>query len=174
LTHRAIRRVRPDALIGGPYPPVVVWSNPATMSHPSEITSPCGTVDQRALDAVTYWLAHNDGADFVTLSGWTSTVDRGWICDPVDATATLAAVTQWVRARTDMPVWWMDVHTVDGSWPLWAQRHVAATALERLAAAGAAAAVLWAPQGDTGCVGCLWWADGTLTPLGRYVTEEDQ
>lgn len=170
--HAAIKAVRPDALIGGPYAPVVAWSDPATMSHPSAVTSTCGTVDQRSLDAITYWLTHNVGADFVALSGWTATVDRGWTCDPADAGHTLAAVTEWVRARTDLPVWWMETHTVDGAWPLWAQRHAATAVLDQLAAAGAAVAVLWEPQGGDRCVGCLWWADGTLTPLGVHVIEE--
>lgn len=169
--HRAIKAVRPDAQIGGPYVPIVTWQSPP---YPSALSGPWGTVDQRSLDAVTYWLDHNIGADFVAVDGHTATRDAGWITDPADATAMFAEVTDWLTARTDLPVWWAEVHAVDPSWPLWAQAHVTVTALDSIRAAGADVAILWAPQAEpTGCTGCLWWADGTLTPLGNEIIKGD-
>lgn len=172
--YHAIKAVRPDALVGGPYSPLDLWADADNMSHPSDLRGPWGVVDQRPLDVLEYWLAHNDGADFVTLDGWIKTRDQGLIADPFEATDVYRVVTEWLRARTDLPIWWSEVHVADPTWSLELQDAVTTTALIKMAQAGAELALLWSPQQDVfGCAGCLW-TDPALgpvqaTPLSRTV-----
>lgn len=61
----AVKAVRPDAFIGGPY--INVGSN---VGPGSPVQSPeWGWIDQRLLDVMTYWLANKTGADFVVVDG---------------------------------------------------------------------------------------------------------
>ena len=57
----AVKQVRPDANIGGPYVVLDTWGVPPTEAV-SAVRGPWGTADQRALDVVTYWLEHKRGA----------------------------------------------------------------------------------------------------------------
>lgn len=172
---RAVRAVRPDALLGGPYVPVQVWSSAATMSNPSALAGPWGVVDQRALDALAGFLAHG-GADFLVVDGWLGTVDRGQITDPTTGAAVFGAVTSWIRSRTSLPVWWAELHVADAvpGWPLATQAAAAGAALQGLNAAGAAVALLWQPQAlGAVCSGCLFTDPAVgpvmVTPLGSAV-----
>lgn len=172
--YHAVKAVRSDALVGGPYAPLDLWSDANTMSHPSDVRGPWGVVDQRPLDVLEYWLAHNEGADFVTLDGWIKTRDQGLNVDPFVATDMYRVMTEWLRARTDLPIWWSEVHVNDPSWSLERQDAVTTTALVKMAQAGAELALLWSPQEDVfGCAGCLWSdpADGPVeaTPLSQTV-----
>lgn len=172
--YHAVKAVRPDAQVGGPYAPLDLWSDAATASHPSSLRGPWGVVDQRPLDVIEHWLAHADGGDFVTLDGWIKTRDRGLLIDPFEATDVYRVVTEWLRERTDLPIWWSEVHVADPSWSLAHQDAVTTTALMAMAQAGASLALLWSPQADLdGCAGCLW-SDPDLgpvepTPLSRTV-----
>jgi len=168
----AVKAVRPDALVGGPYAPMDIWSDPATMSNPSSLSGPWGTVDQRSLDVITYWLAHAHGADFIDVDGRITTRDAGLITDPFTATQVFADITKWIHQRSSLPVWWSELHTSDAN-PQWSpaqQDAVATVALAKLAAAGGTVALLWQPQaiGDV-CGGCLWSDPATAvaqtTPL---------
>ncbi len=170
----AVKAARPDAKVGGPYAPLDLWSSPAAASHPSNVTGPWGVIDKRPLDLLEYWLANKHGADFVSLDGWTKTRDSGFITDPYTATDVYLTMSQWLRARTDLPIWWSEFHVVDPSWSLEKQDAVTTMAISKLADGGASLAFLWSPQPEpTGCVGCLWSdpASGpvTPTPLSRTV-----
>lgn len=173
--YHAVKEVRPDAQVGGPYAPIDIWSDAQSMSHPSGVRGPWGVVDQRPLDVLTYWLEHNDGADFVSLDGWITTPDRGLITDPFTATEVYAELTRWLAARTDLPIWWSEVHVSDPSWNE-ALQHAATTwALTRMGEAGASVAMLWSPQAEgTSCAGCLWTDPAlgppTATALGSSIT----
>ena len=70
----AIKRVRPDAQIGGPYVIMDSDGNKSDMSNPGPSYS-WGTLDQRSLDVLTYWLAHKHGADFIAIDGSSSNKD---------------------------------------------------------------------------------------------------
>ncbi|MGH8906053.1 MAG: hypothetical protein ACRD0K_05975 [Egibacteraceae bacterium] len=98
--YAAIKAVRPDALVGGPYVTMDSWSHAATASHPSAIAGPWGVLDQRPLDVLEYWLTHARGADFVIVDGGTATRDRGLVTDPFTATAKFQAVNTWLRAHS--------------------------------------------------------------------------
>ena len=79
------------------------------MSHPSKLAGHWGVVDQRALDAFGYWLVLAAGADFVTVDGSNGTKDEDLITAPKLANEKFAAVIRWLRARTTLPIWWMEM-----------------------------------------------------------------
>lgn len=66
--YTAIKKVRPDAQIGGPYSPLRAEA-PDRKSDTSRISGIYGVVDQGALDVVTYWLQHKAGAQFISVDG---------------------------------------------------------------------------------------------------------
>ena len=82
LVYASLKAVDPAIQVGGPYVPMDSWSNANTMSDPSAMAGPWGVVDQRALDAVTYWLANASGADFIAVDGSNSTKDADLITSP--------------------------------------------------------------------------------------------
>ncbi|WP_136697229.1 GH39 family glycosyl hydrolase [Geodermatophilus dictyosporus] len=150
--YTAVKEVRPDALVGGPYVIVDSWASEWAGGHRSALEGPWGTVDQRSLDVIQYWLRHAAGADFVALDGGTHTHDQGLITDDFLATGKLSIVTEWVRARTDLPIWWVELgaECSDGSAPAADPRRAAVMvhALVAVAHAGGSAAILWRPRED--------------------------
>jgi hypothetical protein len=175
----AIKAVRPDALIGGPYVVVDSWSESAVASHPSEVRGPWGILDQRPLDVLEYWFAHAHGADFVTVDGETATRDRGLITDAFTATQKFTAVDNWLRARTTLPIWWAEWYASvppGKAYDLLYQNAVGTAALRQLALSGSAVALSWQPQGwGEHCLGCLWSdvnasSGGQATPFAATLT----
>ncbi|WP_344023881.1 xylan 1,4-beta-xylosidase [Streptomyces luteireticuli] len=164
LVYEELRRQRDDILIGGPY--VVMDSNsPGSASNASTLQGPWGVVDQRALDALTYWNRHKAGADFVVVDGSSYTRDGSLLLpDEFRATQKFADVTAWLKNATGLPVWWAEwyVEPADAQdnragWTEQRRVAVQATAMMQMARAGVAAAFYWNPEGDTGaCPGCLW------------------
>ncbi|MEV4015807.1 xylan 1,4-beta-xylosidase [Nonomuraea angiospora] len=155
--YAALKKVNKDIQVGGPYIPIESNSK----GGPSELSGPWGTVDQRALDAITYWLDHNKGADFVVVDGASMTNDRGNVPDDFAAQAKFAAITTWLRQKSkDLPVWWAEwyVEPENSGWSEEKRTAVQATALMEFAKSGVTTALYWNPQqksqGD--CAGCLW------------------
>ncbi|ROS37925.1 hypothetical protein EDD35_0184 [Amycolatopsis thermoflava] len=158
----AVKAVRPDALIGGPYVVLNTWSSAAATTHPSEMRGPYGVVDQRSLDVVEYWNQHKHGADFVALDASTGTRDKGLITTPDKASQLYADATRWARSLTGLPVWWSEFYpetappptgtrttaeSAENPVPLDQARAVATLdAVARAAEAGAAAMLLWQPE----------------------------
>ncbi|MDQ0381968.1 glycoside hydrolase family protein [Amycolatopsis thermophila] len=106
----AVKKVRPDALIGGPYVVINTWSSAEATDHPSELRGPYGVVDQRSLDVVEYWNEHKHGADFVALDASTATRDKGLITTPDRASQIYSDATRWARGVTGLPVWWSEFY----------------------------------------------------------------
>jgi hypothetical protein len=110
LTWAAIKAVRPDAKLGGPYP--VLSSGGPTMSNPSSVTFPGGTFDQRDLDVMTYWKNNATGFDFICVDGWVGN-QRGGPAIGAGATnqtqlGKFIRANQWIRANihpTKVIVW---------------------------------------------------------------------
>jgi hypothetical protein len=147
VVYEALKAAVPDVKIGGPYVVMDVWSSPSAGGHPSNLAGECGTVDRRSLDAVEYWLKNKRGADFVVIDGGLGTRDEGVVPAPTVGSASLGAITRWVRQRTSLPVWWSEFHVGragdDG------QRRIVATtvaALMHVADEGASVALLWQPE----------------------------
>jgi hypothetical protein len=150
--YRAVKRVRPDAQIGGPYVVFDSWSSVTAASHPSKVRGPWGVLDQRALDVVDYWLKHAVGADFVAVDGGAWTRDRGAVTTDFATVAKLGAVTRWVRSRTHLPIWWAEIYAESGDAASSADPRsaaVMANALVTVAKAGASVALLWQPEASS-------------------------
>lgn len=156
--YAAVKAVRPDAKIGGPYVVIDSWSSASVFATPSSLTGAFGVIDQRSLDVLEYWLAHNVGADFVAVDARTTTKDDVSPADPRAALAKFAVVDIWVRARTPLPIWWSEFYVDPGrTTSPGAEAELIVAALETMRSTGASTALLWAPNGDpSACRGCLF------------------
>jgi hypothetical protein len=166
----AVKKARPEVQVGGPYVPIDAWSKTMSVHYPSSLHGPWGTIDQRSLDAIKYWLAHKHGADFIVVDGGTVTKDSGLITDPALAVGKFATTNRWLHAHTSLPVWWAEFYPdarTDGG-PT--QPQSAAATLEALAAfarSGTAAAFLWQPQGEQSFPYAALWTSTAGTDGGR-------
>ncbi|HEY2223998.1 hypothetical protein [Actinomycetospora sp.] len=169
--YRALKAYDPSISVGGPYVPMDSWED---APDPSSISGPWGTVDQRALDAVQYWLAHAVGADFLAVDGSNGTKDKGLITSPEASNAKFAAITRWLVAqanrpgRPPLPVWWMELHADVAPSDNAASPYAADVALDALLQvgdAGADAVFLWQPEADPRFHSVALW-DSTSSPNG--------
>ena len=150
LTATAIRAVRPDALIGGPYVPIDSFTAGTIASHPSAVRGPWGTVDERALDVLSDFLTSTD-ADFIAVDASTTPKNTDQPPgNPFAATAKFSAIDDWLRARTAKPIWWVEFYPQPPSvdWTADQQAAAEADSLMRMAYSGASAAFLWGPIAD--------------------------
>lgn len=167
--YQAIKTVRPDANVGGPYVAMKSYSTPhrAVSTTPS---GPWGTLDQTALDAVSYWLANKVGADFVAVDGTAFTKDAGLITDPLSSTGKYAAADGWLASRTTVPIVWMESHLLPDP-TLYSDQQQAAVrvaSLIEMASSGASVGLQWQPEDQTGWDEGLWTS--TLAPGGGQPT----
>ncbi len=157
--YEAVKAVNPLNRIGGPY--LDMASPPSgTTGQGSSLRGPWGTVDQRALDAFDYWLAHKRGADFVVVDGHTT---DGGGPDEFAALEKLSAVGWWIRARTELPLWWAEwyVEPADSGWSVRQQTAVRAAA--RTSADGFRPVPSWRRSRLPGVYECspklgCWWS----------------
>ncbi|MCK2212516.1 xylan 1,4-beta-xylosidase [Actinomadura sp. ATCC 31491] len=154
----ALKQVDPGIQVGGPYMSIASGAGPAAGA---ELSGPWGTVDQRALDAITYWIEHKKGADFIVVDGATMTSDNGNVPDDFAALGKFSAITAWLRQQSgDLPVWWAEwyVEPENAGWSEEKRTAVQAAALMEFARSGVTTALYWNPQQkDAGdCPGCLW------------------
>ncbi|MFI6322590.1 xylan 1,4-beta-xylosidase [Nonomuraea sp. NPDC050556] len=170
--YAAVKAVRPDALIGGPY--LGMNSNEGDNS---ELKGAWGSVDQLVLDAFDYWWKNKKGADFVVVDGASPTDDHQLLPDAFGATGKFSAVTSWLRKRTgDMPIWWSEYYfePEDGSanWTPQMRLAVQAAALMEFARSGASTALYWNPETKSGdCAGCMWnQGTGAWLPTGELLS----
>jgi hypothetical protein len=169
----ALKAVNPDIQVGGPYVPIETRAAPAA----SELSGPWGTVDQRALDAISYWLAHKKGADFVVVDGASMTVDRGNVPDDFTALGKFGAITTWLRQKSgDLPVWWAEWYNepAGSGWSEERRAAVQAVTMAEFAKSGVTTALYWNPQegGDGWCPGCLWSTrEGAELPMAGLLSE---
>ncbi|MGH4021359.1 MAG: GH39 family glycosyl hydrolase [Pseudonocardiaceae bacterium] len=154
--YEAVKAVNPHNRIGGPY---IDMARPpsGTTGRASPLRGSWGTVDQRALDAFDYWLAHKRGADFVVIDGHATAREGG--PDEFAALEKLSAVSQWVGARTELPLWWAEwyVDPADSGGSGQQQRAVRTAAMIEMAKSGVDTALYWNPRpGGEDCATCLW------------------
>jgi hypothetical protein len=166
--YTAVKQARPEVLVGGPY--VVLISLDPGSEDGADVAGPWGVADQRTLDVVEYWLAHNVGADFIVVDGSTST-RQDTIPAPFDGAQKYADLTRWIRERTDLPVWWAefypDVPEGELAGPTSpASAAVTLAAVAAYARSGASGALLWGPQGHDLDIAALW-TDSTQEDGGR-------
>ncbi|MGW1540318.1 GH39 family glycosyl hydrolase [Streptomyces sp. NPDC002309] len=170
--HKALKDVDPDIMVGGPYLVMDSVDPRRTDIASTTVRGPWGALDQRVLDAFSYWNEHKAGADFVVVDGSSYTKDGEPLPDEFAATGKFEAVGQWVRGRTggELPLWWAEyyVEPADGDddrhgWSEPHRRAVQATAMIAMVEGGASSGFYWNPQEKTGpgCPGCLWSPTGT-------------
>ncbi|MGA4989502.1 xylan 1,4-beta-xylosidase [Nonomuraea bangladeshensis] len=152
----AVKTVRPDAKVGGPY-----LGFDSNRSGHSELRGDWGVVNQNVLDAFNYWNEHKKGADFIVVDGASPTDAHELLPDEFGALSKFSAITTWLREKTgDMPIWWSEWYfqPENGTkWPEGKRLAVQAASMMEFARSGAATALYWNPQTkDTACNGCLW------------------
>ncbi|MEV0645435.1 beta-galactosidase [Phytomonospora sp. NPDC050363] len=164
--YAAVKAVRSDAQIGGPYVSLnTYWGG---QSHPSTELKDAtwGTADQRDLDAMTYWLANKTGAQFFTIDTWSRTRDG----HHQNATATkemFADITAWVRSKTTLPIWWSEFYAPAAAGSEASTPALMRAAVEGVRDGGASVALWWGPECDS-VLPCLWTS--TQNPGGGQVT----
>ena len=151
--YTAIKRVRPDALVGGPYAPLPAYATPKAGTLPSTPHGAWGYLDPRTLTAIRYWLANKAGADFMTVDGH-DFPKTGQITTPLTATEMYVAVDQWLRKHTLLPVWWMEssIQPANSGWSESQAAAIRVAALVQLASSGARVGMQWQPQQGEGSV----------------------
>ncbi|MFG1701000.1 xylan 1,4-beta-xylosidase [Nonomuraea sp. NPDC049309] len=166
----AVKKVRPDAQIGGPY--IGFDSN---REGGSELRGDWGVVNQNVIDAFDYWFEHKKGADFIVVDGASPTDAHELLPDEFGALSKFADVTAWLRKKTgDMPIWWSEWYFVPEDGTQWEEPKrlaVQAVSMMELARGGAATALYWNPQTKEGaCAGCMWDPrTGGQTPTGELI-----
>ncbi|WP_084195498.1 hypothetical protein [Streptosporangium amethystogenes] len=168
----AVKAVRPDAKIGGPY-----LGFDSNRTGKSELRGSWGVVNQNALDAFNYWFKNKKGADFIVVDGASLTDAHELLPDAFGALSKFSAVTTWLRDKTgDLPVWWSEWYFVpedNTTWPEPMRLAVQAASMIEFAESGAATALYWNPQVKEGtCQGCMWDPrTGAELPTGKLVAD---
>jgi len=152
----ALKAVNPSNQVGGPY--LEFDSLPLASPDSSPILQgPWGAVDQRALDAFTYWKLQRKGADFVVVDAHATTDDGA--PDEFTALQKFAAVDAWLRSQVDLPIWWSEWYAEPDKAD-WSPEHKVAlrvAAMIQLASTGAETILYWNPHPDgADCATCLW------------------
>ncbi|MGV9454266.1 GH39 family glycosyl hydrolase [Streptomyces sp. NPDC003635] len=166
LVHRALKKVNPEIMVGGPY--LVMDSLDPREEHASPaLKGSWGAMDRRVLDAFSYWNEHKAGADFVVVDGSSYTRDDELLPDEFAATDKFTAVGEWVRDQTggELPLWWAEYYVEPGDgddnrhgWSETRRAAVHAAGLIAMAKGGATSGFYWNPESEEGteCPGCLW------------------
>ncbi|MGW2159426.1 xylan 1,4-beta-xylosidase [Nonomuraea sp. NPDC001699] len=166
----AVKAVRPDAKVGGPY-----LGFDSDSKGDTELRGPWGAVNQHALDAFEYWFKNKKGADFVVVDGASPTETHELLPDAFGALAKFSAITKWLREKTgDLPVWWSEWYFVPEDGTVWDEPMrlaVQAASMMEFAKSGASTALYWNPQAKDGeCRACMWEPrTGALMPTGKLV-----
>ena len=163
----AIKTVRPDAQIGGPYAPVGAGTT-ATIGDPSSIRGAYGVVDQRSLDVISYWLQHKVGAQFMSIDGGPAVTDENGFASG----QYFVAIANWLRgldnaaypgART-LPIVWAEFYPgLDSTAGDATGREAVAIDVSDIVQAGTAGVnymLIWEMEGD---------ASGTSPSTGESV-----
>lgn len=166
----AIKAVRPTAMVGGPYASLTAWASP----HPgvtSTLTGAYGYVNQGMLTALSYWLAHEAGADFVAIDGATRNADKGkQQTDPVTAATLYATVDAWIRSRTSLPIWWMESNIAPAGWTAAQGAAARVATVAEMAASGASVGMQWQPQEESDIRDEGLWTSTLVAGGGQQTT----
>jgi hypothetical protein len=161
----ALKAVNPANKVGGPY---LDFAQPYDASYGSAVLrGPWGAVDQRVLDAFTYWKTHHRGADFVVVDGHATT--ESGAPDAFAALTKFSAVSAWLKRQVNLPIWWAEWYVEPDSPVDPPGRSVAlrVAAMIELASAGAQTVLYWNPRPEqASCAACLW-TDTWLADGGR-------
>lgn len=150
----AVHKVRPNAHIGGPYVSISSYGNPSHMDKPGP-KYPWGTIDQRTLDVIAYWLQHKHGAEFLTIDGYSGNDDKIWRTDAFSAGEKFADIIYWIRQQAHggktLPIWWAEWYTSLPDYAPTDLHYINALMASneiRTLLSGATVPLIWGPQGD--------------------------
>ncbi len=149
----AVKSVRPDAQIGGPYIDVLSYGLKFGLSNPGPEYS-WGILDQRSLDVISYWLSHKHGADFIAVDGTTANADGVWLTDDFGAGQKFTDVDNWIRSQKGgetLPIWWAEWYAgskVQTNHALNYYNALMASDTILTLESRATVVLLWGPQGD--------------------------
>jgi hypothetical protein len=169
--YTAIKAVRPDALVGGPYAAMSTFPQP-TRGMTATLPGANGYFENGQLQTVSYWITHKVGADFLAVDGSTEVAKSGNAALETPATAArqYAVVDNWIRGQTSLPIWWMESHIQPAQG--WTDQQAAAArvaTLAEMAASGASTGMQWQPQQQAGWPDEGLWTS-TLDPAGGQPT----
>jgi Phage tail protein (Tail_P2_I) len=102
MVYTAIKSVRPDVLIGGPY--MVLDKYTGSQSNPGTIFGDWGRVDQRVQDAYDYWRANAVGYDYVNFDFGPNNLDADSTHTDARCLDGAIAFMTWIRTWTDKPI----------------------------------------------------------------------
>lgn len=179
LIYDRLKAVNPDVKIGGPYVFVGIRETEGVFSS-TTLRGAYGAIDQRSLDAISYWLDHKHGADFITVDGASydkaNTASTNTPRNLLERLQFYADVASWIKAHTDLPLWWAEWYSADGSLPVDMQNVLMTATVMRMIST-ARVALRWRPQGEQGVgfggsVESLWsdpieTAGGAPFPIGE-------
>ncbi|MEW2163100.1 xylan 1,4-beta-xylosidase [Streptomyces sp. NPDC007084] len=173
LVYTALKKVNKDIQVGGPYLVMDSFDPRQTQDASTTLKGPWGAMDQRVLDAFSYWNRHKAGADFVVVDGSSYTNDDETLPDEFAATDKFTAVGRWLRGQTgQLPLWWAEyyVEPADGQderrgWSETRRVAVQASGMIAMVKGGASSGFYWNPEKEKGtdCPGCLWTPTGTAS-----------
>lgn len=175
--YKAIKRVRPTAMVGGPYANMTAHPEPYK-GVVSSLHGSFGYLDEGMLQTVSYWLSHNAGADFVAVDGATENAEpqkgsQGTseaVTNAVTAASLYANVDKWIESQTALPIWWMESHIQpDVGWTTEQGAAARIATLAEMASSGAAVGMQWQPQDQARWPDEGLWTS-TLTPSGGAAT----
>ncbi|MDP4289610.1 MAG: T9SS type A sorting domain-containing protein [Bacteroidota bacterium] len=164
MVYDSLKAVNPKISVGGPYVVMDSWSTNA-ISNPSNLQGVYGTIDQRALDVIKYWLQNKKGADFITVDGGNDNKDGIWITDGFQASQKFSDVINWIRQQPggeSLPVWWAEWYAwtgASGSKDSDLINAIMADGMVKTITAGYSNIMIWQPQGD---------AQGLSFPMGLW------
>ncbi|MER6827166.1 xylan 1,4-beta-xylosidase [Streptosporangium sp. NPDC000563] len=159
--YAALKAVDKDIKVGGPYVSVGSTTVP---ERGAEIQGPWGSIVQRDLEAVRYWIENKDGADFIVVDGASVTKEAGAFPDEFTALGKFGALTRWLQERSgNLPVWWAEwyVEPNNSDWEEDRRIAVHTAAMMEFATSGVTTSLFWNPQrksidANQACPGCLW------------------
>ncbi len=67
LVYNKLKAFNSSIQIGGPYITMITYNNSLQYYWSPDLRGPWGAIDTRVLDAIKYWLANANGADFITV-----------------------------------------------------------------------------------------------------------
>ncbi|TQM44270.1 hypothetical protein [Pseudonocardia cypriaca] len=168
--YRAVKDVRPDVLVGGPYV-VLISLDEGAEDTSTTVAGPWGAADQRTLDVVDYWLQNNVGADFLAVDTASNKRNQEGL-NPLDGGRKFADMARWLQQRSDLPIWWAEYYPEvpageDDAPGSPANAAVNLAAIAAMAESGTAGALLWGPQADEDLGSPALWSDSTEEDGGR-------
>lgn len=173
MVYDALKSVNPRIQVGGPYVPIDSWADKGAGGWPARdralYNQRWGTIDQRSLDVISYWLAHKHGADFIALDADNTPRDAP-LADPLVGNEKFVAIMAWLRRQphggATLPIWWSEWYadsSADTNLPY--STAIMAEGLVRTLRGGAAAVLIWGPQGN---------AAGISFPVGLFTDTQER